>query len=112
MSAECKETFELYNPSRCAIVPNPHILNEEAIECTKKCNSNWKSACYYECIFEVAGVFVDGKYQPEFWMKAVETFFVKFNFTDTMKETWSPVVKKAYETCEQLSNNFILGHYF
>lgn len=79
------------------------------MECNKKCNSN--SACYSECIFDVAGVFVDGKYQPEYWMKAVETFFVEFNFTDTQSETWLPVVKKAYETCELLSNNFILGHY-
>lgn len=105
LTAECKELFKTYVPDKCADIPYVIPTTETTEVCDKRCEKNENECCKYECLIQTTGSFVDGKFQTENWFKQHDNYFVISNSTAVSKETWMPIIKKSFETCEKLSKN-------
>lgn len=98
------ELFKPYEPDNCVVIPVAVPTLEQFDECYKKCEKHEiDRCCRYECLVQVTGIFVDGKFQIEKMYKDYDNYFEYTNSTAAKKEAWMPIIKKSFETCEELS---------
>lgn len=103
MTEECVKLFKKHDPWVCCPSQPEGLINAtEYYKCEDICKDNQDKCCLSDCIFEVSGVYVDGKYNVE---KIQEAFEITFN--DSMsdeKEKFTPIIKLSLEKCGNLSN--------
>lgn len=99
--------FKQHDPESCCVLPSARIVKSYKLACENKCKDINDSCCFFDCLYETTGMYVDGRFHAK---KAQEAYENGFNESmSDESEMFKPVLSKSLEKCENLSKLFIFG---
>lgn len=104
MTSECRELFLKNDPDEGCNYPKLTSPSEHTTTCLERCKEKDDTCCFPDCLFELAGLYVDGKIKSENIVKMIagETKDDK-----KVEEAYSSIIEEVTEKCMNKSK-FIL----
>lgn len=106
LSAECQEYFKQNDPSTCCVIPRHTPVASTSKICSDKCkdlSSSERDCCVLDCVYEEEKIYVDEKFDQEKFIELHEKSIID----PTKQAEWKPLIRKAFDSCEELSKTTI-----